>query len=111
MQYFIREAKAHENRFVFAEVFLELICNNKDNTSGKSLSKLIEVLIFEAPGIFKLNHFDIIKRKMADLLLNTTDEDDLAVILKTMYVVHKVKNYEKDPKLHDRLKSVESTKS
>jgi hypothetical protein len=45
-QYFIREAKAHENRFVFAEVFLELICNSKDYSSGRALSKLVEVLIF-----------------------------------------------------------------
>jgi hypothetical protein len=45
-QYFIREAKAHENRFVFAEVFLELIINNKDYTISKALSKLVEVLIF-----------------------------------------------------------------
>lgn len=36
---------------------------------------------------------------MADLLFNTTDDNDVASILKTMYVVHKVKRYEKDEKL------------
>lgn len=71
----------------------------------------MEVLIFEAPGIFKINHFDIIKRKMADLLLNAHDESDLAVILKTMYVVHKVKKYDKDAAIHEKLKSVEGLKS
>jgi hypothetical protein len=112
-QYFIREAKAHENRFVFAEVFLELVCNSKEHTSasGRALSKLVEVLIFEAPGIFKLNHFDILKRKMADLFLNSTDEGEVAVVLKTMFVVHKVKKYEKDAKIHEKLKGVESSKS
>lgn len=110
-QYFIREAKSHENRFVFAEVFLELITNNKDYSVSKSLSKLVEVLIFEAPGIFKINHFDIIKRKMADLLLNAHEEADLAVILKTMYVVHKVKKYDKDAAIHEKLRSVEGLKS
>lgn len=110
-QYFIREAKSHENRFVFAEVFLELITNNKDYSISKALSKLVEVLIFEAPGIFKINHFDIIKRKMADLLLNASDEGDLAVVLKTMYVVHKVKKYEKDAAIHEKLKSIEGLKS
>lgn len=110
-QYFIREAKSHENRFTFAEVFLELVCNSKDHSSGRALSKLVEVLIFEAPGIFKLNHFDIIKRKMADLFLHATDEADSAVILKTMYVVHKVKKYEKDASIHEKLKAIENGKS
>lgn len=96
---------------MFAEVFLELITNNKDYSVSKSLSKLVEVLIFEAPGIFKINHFDIIKRKMADLLLNAHEEADLAVILKTMYVVHKVKKYDKDAAIHEKLRSVEGLKS
>lgn len=56
------------------------------------------------PGIFKLNHFDIIKKKMYDLFFSTEDQNDLAAILKTMYVVHKVKKYDKDEKLHQRLK-------
>lgn len=60
----------------------------------------MEVLIFEAPGIFKLNHFDILKRKMSDLFLHASDENEVGVILKTMYVVHKVKKYEKDAHLH-----------
>jgi hypothetical protein len=48
---------------------------------------------------------------MADLFLNSNDESDLAVITKTMYVVHKVKKYEKDAALHDKLKLVEAMKS
>ena len=71
----------------------------------------MELLIFEAPGIFKLNHYDILKRKMSDLFFNTSDENDLASILKTMYVVHKVKKYEKNEKLQEKLKLAEELKS
>jgi hypothetical protein len=48
---------------------------------------------------------------MADLFLHATEEADVAVILKTMYVVHKVKKYDKDAALRDRLKTVEAGKS
>jgi hypothetical protein len=41
---------------------------------------------------------------MYDLFFSTEDQNDLAAILKTMYVVHKVKKFEKDEKLHNRLK-------
>jgi hypothetical protein len=43
---------------------------------------------------------------MADLLFNTKDENDLSSILKTMYVVHKVKKYDKNDKLQEKLKEV-----
>ena len=75
------------------------------------MSKLVEVLIFEAPGIFKINHFDILKRKMAGLFLHSSDEAEVAVVLKTMYVVHKVKKYDRDAAIHDKLKAVENGKS
>lgn len=35
----------------------------------------------------------------------------MAVILKTMYVVHKVKNYQKDAALHEKLNGVLGGKS
>ncbi len=48
---------------------------------------------------------------MSDLFFNTSDENDLASILKTMYVVHKVKKYEKNEKLQEKLKLAEELKS
>lgn len=48
---------------------------------------------------------------MSDLFLHATDEAEMAVILKTMYVVHKVKKYEKDATLHEKLKTVLDGKS
>jgi hypothetical protein len=50
---------------------LELISDYKDYENGDSLCKVIELLIFEAPGIFKNNHFDLIKRKLADIFAHT----------------------------------------
>jgi hypothetical protein len=48
---------------------------------------------------------------MSDLFLHATDEAEAAVILKTMYVVHKVKKYEKDATLHEKLNQTLGGKS
>jgi hypothetical protein len=68
----VSECKASENRFFFAETLLELIADYRDYESGDKLCKVIEVLIFQAPGIFKTNHLDLIKRKLTDLFDHTT---------------------------------------
>jgi hypothetical protein len=48
------------------------------------------------PGIFKLNHFDLIKRKLVDLVYHVDEKHvDLPALMKTLYVVHKMKNLEK----------------
>ncbi len=77
-----------------------MINNYKKYEQFGCLAKVIEVLIFEAPGIFKLNHFDLIKKKLVDLVYHAPDgHSDIPILLKTLYVVHKMKNLEKDEKL------------
>lgn len=44
--FLIREAKANQNRFLFAEVLLELINDYKKYDQFVYLAKIIEVLIF-----------------------------------------------------------------
>jgi len=68
------------------------------------------LLIFEAPGIFKTNHFDLIKRKLTDLFNNIQEDPELGIVLKTMYVVHKLKHYEKDEDLKVKLNDVINSK-
>lgn len=71
------------------------------------MAKIIEVLIFEVPGIFKLNHFDLIKRKLVDLLYHADEKHpDVSVLLKTLYVVHKMKNLDKNAELKEKLVSL-----
>ena len=63
--------------------------------------------MFEAQGIFKLNHFDLIKRKLVDIIHNANEQHlDMPILLKTMYSVHKIKNLEKDERLKAKLISI-----
>lgn len=56
------------------------------------------------PGIFKLNHFDLIKRKLVDLVHKVEDKHpDVPALLKTLYVVHKMKSLDKNAELKERL--------
>ena len=59
-------------------------------------------MLFEVPTIFKSNHFDLIKKKLIDIIYNCP-ESELASVIKTMYVVHKHKNFAKDEKLKARI--------
>lgn len=105
--FLIREAKAHQNRFLFAEVLLELINDYKKYDEFVCIAKIVEVLIFEAPGIFKLNHFDLIKRKLVDLVNHAPENhSDMPTLLKTLYVVHKMKNLEKSEAFKEKLTSI-----
>lgn len=105
--FLIREAKAHQNRFLFAQVLLELISDFKKYDNFVCIAKIVEALIFEAPGIFKLNHYDLIKRKLVDLVNNAPEGHvDMPSLLKTLYVVHKMKNLEKDETFKAKLKSI-----
>ena len=62
------------------------------------------MLIFEAPGIFKLNHFDLVKRKLVDLVYHAPEQHaDMPILLKTLYIVHKMKNLEKSQELKEKL--------
>lgn len=40
-QFLVREAKAHENRFFFGEVLIEIVNNFKDYKSSDKLSKVL----------------------------------------------------------------------
>jgi len=100
----IREAKANQNRFLFAEVLLELISDYKKYDNFVTIAKIIECLIFEAPGIFKLNHYDLIRRKLVDLVNNAPEaHPEMPCLLKTLYVVHKMKNLDKDEQFKAKL--------
>lgn len=57
------------------------------------------------PTIFKPNHFDLIKKKLVDILHNCPDEE-LPSVTKTMYVVHKNKKFVKEEKLKEKLTEV-----
>jgi hypothetical protein len=70
----IREAKANQNRFLFAEVLLEIIGDYNKYEDFACIAKIVEALIFEAPGIFKLNHYDMIKKKLVDLVNHAPEQ-------------------------------------
>lgn len=82
---------------------LELISDYHDYNNGDKLCKVIEVLIFEAPGIFKENHFDLIKRKLIDLFDHSPEESKIGDVLKTMHAVHKFKKFAQDEDLKKKL--------
>ena len=44
--FLIREAKANQNRFLFAEVLLELISDYKKYDNFVGIAKIVECLIF-----------------------------------------------------------------
>jgi hypothetical protein len=104
--FLVYECKTNENRFFFAEVLLELISDYKDYQNADNLCKVIELLIFEAPNIFKPTHLEIIKRKLVDLLLNGRGDSQLAIILKTIYILHRLKNYDKNQEVKALLKNL-----
>jgi hypothetical protein len=71
------------------------------------VAKIVEVLIFEAPGIFKLNHFDLIKKKLVDLVNHAPEgHPEMPTLLKTLYVVHKMKNLDKDATFKAKLEAI-----
>ena len=61
------------------------------------------MLIFEAPGIFRINHFDLIKKKLLDIYYNCFSKEEISSILKTVYLLHKMKKYEKDGIFKEKL--------
>ncbi len=51
-----------------------------------------------------MNHFDLIKRKLVDLVYHAPENHpDVPILLKTLYVVHKMKNLEKNPEFKEKL--------
>jgi hypothetical protein len=99
-QYVVSECKAHENRFFFAETLLDLIEGYRDYEKSDKLCNVIEVIIFEAPGIFKANHLDKIKSKLIDLFDHSPEA---SVVVKTMHAVHKFKKFSQNEELKAKL--------
>ena len=54
-----------------------------------------------------MNHYDLIKKKLVDLVNNAPEGHvEMPCLLKTLYVVHKMKNLDKDEAFKAKLISI-----
>lgn len=54
-----------------------------------------------------MNHYDMIKKKLVDLVNNAPEaHPEMPSLLKTLYVVHKMKNIDKDEQFKAKLGSI-----
>lgn len=67
--------------------------------------KFIELCIFQIPGLFDAQKTGVIQRKLKDIFLHCDNEEDLALVLKNMFIMQKIQKYQKEEISHklDRL--------
>ena len=99
----VAEAKSHQNRGFFADIFVELITDYRDLENCHLLAKFIEICVFQAPGFFKEKHIPIIKSKLIDFLLAVDEEKQLEIILKTIFIVNRFQQYQKNEFVKSKL--------
>ena len=99
----IYESKTHENRLTFAEVFIELLSDFRDYENAVPVCNFTELCIFESPGLFNQIQNRKIKVKMFEFFLKVNAEEKLEVILKNMYIMHKIEKYDKNPEMINKL--------
>lgn len=57
--------------------------------------KFIETCIFQVPGLFSKEQTALIQRKLKDFFNNVNDEAKLELIIKNMFIMHKMNKYNK----------------
>ena len=58
--------------------------------------KFIEICVFQIPGLFNPQQTGVIQRKLKDIFLHTNNEENLALIIKNMFIMHKIEAYQKN---------------
>ena len=92
----IIEGKAHRNRHNFAAVFIELLSISDDYQNCENLMRFIETCVFQMPGLFDQTQTAKIQKKLKDYFNAVTNEDKLELILKNMFIMHKLCRYQKN---------------
>ena len=99
----IYETKTHENRMNFAEIFIELLTDYRDYENCMPICRFIEICIFESPGLFSPPQCRTIKKKLQEFFLKLSADEKLEVVLKSMYIMHKIEKYEKNQEMTVKL--------
>ena len=71
--------------------------------------KFIELCIFQIPGLFNSQQTGAIQRKLKDIFLGTNSENCLEFVIKNMFIMHKIQQFQKGeihPKLDKLVKDV-----
>ena len=89
----IIEGKANRNRHNFAAVFIELLSISEDYQNSENLMKFIETCVFQMPGLFDQIQMAKIQKKLKDFFNAVSDENKLELILKNMFIMHKLCRY------------------
>ena len=95
-----------ENRLTFAEMFIGLMADFKDYQNCTPMCQFVEICIFESPGLFNPEQNRVIKKKLAEFLLNVDSEQKLEVILKGMFIMHKIERYDKNAEVLQKLEKL-----
>lgn len=85
---------------------IELLTDYKEYEKAELFCRFLEVMIFEAAGIFTPSQLLIIQNKMLDFFKNITDEKVQAVVLKSMFILHKIRAYPKNEELKNKLSKI-----
>lgn len=73
--------------------------------------KFIEICIFQIPGLFDANQTNSIQKKLKDIFNNVNDDSKLSLIIKNMFIVNKLKKYERSEIATKLDKLVKETKN
>ena len=92
----IVEGKSHKNKLIFSQHFISMLKNYVDYENCQNLMKFIEICVFQIPGLFNLEQIAVIQAKLRDIFQLSENEETLALILKNMFILHKMKKYQKD---------------
>lgn len=58
--------------------------------------KFIEICISQIPGLFNASQMEAIHHSLQKILLNKNNEDDMNLVLKNMFVMHRIRKYQKE---------------
>ena len=64
--------------------------------------KFIETCIFQIPGLFSSEEITLIQKKLKDFFNHVDDEAKLQLIIKNMFIMHKMSRYNR-PDIFNKL--------
>lgn len=71
-----------------------MVFNNYEEC--ENLMRFIETCIFQIPGLFSQAQIALIQRKLKEYFNVLNNEAKLELVIKNMFIMHKMKPYQKD---------------
>lgn len=68
----------------------------KDYEECENLMRFIETCVFQIPGLFSQEQIGLIQRKLKEYFHALDNEAKLELVVKNMFIMHKMKPYKKE---------------